>query len=492
MNKSKRLLTAAGFTAILAAASAMPVWAEETKHGWQMEDEHWVYLDSNGERLTDYWKKEADGTFYYLDHDGYMVTNTIIKDGDAVYYVDENGVRVRNRWVSEPNEGNICDQDVDVLWYYFGKDGKAITKEGKSLKLKEGTAEHTYFFDGDGHMLSGWQEIINKKGDNYDTYYLGDENQGFVHKMWQYLEPPEELLKGSDYDYDSYEMFYFGYDGKMTKNSESELENEHFLFDENGVLMKGWQPGIIPHDPDFGVNRYYDEDTGIRAKEWIYAHDPDDEDSDPHWFYCEKNNGYMYNEGGKDSDDEIAQKRINGDTYFFDSHGHMITGLISTGGASLAGISFMEDEYATLSGDIGKDSFKKAAGIYYLSQEEKTLGQLQTNKRLRLDDGCDEYYFYLNNKGRAYQNALVKGYIYGENGAMLHGENDWEAITLPQNIFDAKDYDGDGRLKSGAEPEIEAGTQIIVSKSGKVKKSGSNVKVNGDTYDIYDYEAVQR
>lgn len=79
--------------------------------------------------------------------------------------------------------------------------------------------------------------------------------------MWQYLEPPEELLKGSDYDYDSYEMFYFGYDGKMTKNSESDLENEHFLFDENGVLMKGWQPGIIPHDPDFGINRYYDETT---------------------------------------------------------------------------------------------------------------------------------------------------------------------------------------------------------------------------------------
>ena len=122
--KRKRQLLAAASLAALAAMSAQPaLGAEGIKKGWQQEgDGQWVYLHSDGSKETETWKKGDDGFYYYLDEDGYMATDSIIKDDDDIYYVDQYGVRVSNRWVSRPNDDE-CDQDVDVLWYYFGKNG---------------------------------------------------------------------------------------------------------------------------------------------------------------------------------------------------------------------------------------------------------------------------------------------------------------------------------------------------------------------------------
>ena len=417
-----------------------------------------------------------------------MAADTIIEEGGDIYYVDKNGARAANRWVSRPNENSECEQDVDVLWYYFGKNGKAYTEEGKSLKLMEGSAEYKYFFDSDGHMLSGWQKITKKGDDNDSIYYLGTENQGHIHRFWQYLEPDEEVLDLSGHDYDALEMFYFGWDGKMTRSEESKLEGEHFLFDENGVMLKGWAPGITADDPDFALNRFYDEETGIRAKGWLYASDPDDEDGDPHWFYCDDNTGLIFNEGGKDSDDSLGCKTVDGKTYFFDSRGHMITGLISTDGTDVSDSPFAEEEFSCLSGDIGKGAGARPAGIYYLSQEEGTLGQLQKGKRLNLKDSYETFCYELDTRGRAYENALRKGCIYGQDGSMIHSDSGWQVMTMDQDIYDQDDY-YHGELKDSAVPKIGSGDQVIVNKSGKVKRSGS-IEIDNRVYRVENYVVV--
>lgn len=476
---------AAGGILLLTMTAALPAYGADSarQRGWQKEGDRWIYLDASGDRVCGSWVKEKSGR-YYLDEDGYMVTNTIVKDGDSIYYTDENGLRVKNRWASESNAERICDAQVEVLWYYFGKDGKAHNQEGKALKLKEGSAEHVYFFDSDGHMLSGWQEITNQKGET-NIYYLGDENQGYAHKQWQYLEPDEERYDPADWDYDSYEMFYFGYDGKMTRSGESDLEGEHFLFDENGALMTGWQPGITADSEDFAVNKYYDEETGIRAKGWFYASDPDDENSDPYWFYCDKSTGLLYNEGGRDSDDQLAYKRIDGKVYFFDENGHMITGLISTDGTDLGSNPYVDEGFEALAGDIGKGNAVKPAGIYYLSQEEDTLGQMQKDRKLRLSDGWESYDYYLSASGRAYTNTLVKGCIYGGDGAMLHSDSGWELKVLEHDIYQTSDYIR-GRLREDAEPILPEGSIIAVNRAGKVKKTG-RVKIDDISYQVAGY-----
>ena len=106
MKKNTQCLTTVGMFLVLAASCVLPVLAddENVQRGWQQEGERWVYINRDGARETGTWIKGADGAHYYLDEDGYMAVSKVIKDGDYTYYVDENGVRVKNQWASEPND----------------------------------------------------------------------------------------------------------------------------------------------------------------------------------------------------------------------------------------------------------------------------------------------------------------------------------------------------------------------------------------------------
>lgn len=500
------------YTALAAALAASPstAWAaqedgtqtaspsdavaqEEKAWGWkQEEDGRWYYLERSGERLTDDWIRTENGYYFYLDSDGYMVTDTIIEDGDDLYYVDVNGCRVTNQWVSRPNEDDECEQDVHTLWYYFGRHGRAERTEGKTVYIPNSSGERQkYFFDDDGHMLTGWQSITNSSGD-VDTYYLGDENQGYAHLMWQYIQPDYEFMEETDEDYDGYEMFYFGWDGKMTYGEESELENEHYIFDENGVRLTGWQPGITPTDPALGINKYYDTETGIRASGWLFAYDPDSEETgDPHWFYCDEDDGLLYNEGGRDSEGEggLSFKKIDGHTYFFDNRGRLITGLIDTENQAIDESPFTENGWEEYFGDIGKGGTKKPAGIYYLSQNESTLGQMEEDGKLTLRDGGEAYHYYISTSGKAYANALVDGCIYGADGVRIERESGWELITLEDDVYEESSFRR-GDLEEDAKPVIAAGTDVAINASGKVRKDGT-VKIDGVRYEISNYAAQE-
>lgn len=121
-------------------------------------------------------------------------------------------------------------------------------------------------------------------------------------------------------------------------------------------MITGWAPAIHSYNPNRpgndrdrdnqGINRYYDEVTGIMAAGWLYTTDPDAGGSgDPRWFYCDKKDGYLSNEGGRDSDAVLGWKKIDGQIYFFDDYGHLVTGPISTGSNDVSGSPFAEREF---------------------------------------------------------------------------------------------------------------------------------------------------
>ena len=80
--------------AVLSAAALMAIGASATAFAatahWDQEDGEWVYLDRNGDRVTDEWKK-SNGYWYYLDEDGYMAKDQVIEDDDDKYYVTRSG-----------------------------------------------------------------------------------------------------------------------------------------------------------------------------------------------------------------------------------------------------------------------------------------------------------------------------------------------------------------------------------------------------------------
>ena len=102
MRKQTKLVAVLSAAALLAIGASMTSYAAG---GWVAEgDNDWVYLDSDGERVTNEWKRSGDN-YYYLDEDGLMAKNALIHDddADAIYYVNENGTKVMNDWVCIEN-----------------------------------------------------------------------------------------------------------------------------------------------------------------------------------------------------------------------------------------------------------------------------------------------------------------------------------------------------------------------------------------------------
>ena len=84
MRKQTKLVAVLSAAALMAMGASMTAFAD-----WSQEDGEWVYLDRNGDRVTDEWRR-SNGQWYYLDED-----RTI---NGRVYIFDEFG-RMLDLWV---------------------------------------------------------------------------------------------------------------------------------------------------------------------------------------------------------------------------------------------------------------------------------------------------------------------------------------------------------------------------------------------------------
>ena len=118
MRKQTKLVAVLSAAALFAIGASMTSFAA-TK-GWTQEDGEWVYLGSDGERVTETWKRSGD-YYYWLDENGDMAKGKVVNCKDNFYYVNEDGVRLTNQWIAVENEdGDTVDgKEVDVFWYYL-------------------------------------------------------------------------------------------------------------------------------------------------------------------------------------------------------------------------------------------------------------------------------------------------------------------------------------------------------------------------------------
>ena len=105
----KALIAAAG----LAVISTMTVLAA---NGWVQENGRWVYYQQES-KVYNEWKTGADGSYYYLGGDGYMVTNDFVDDDR---FVGSDGKMVTNAW-----------RQINSKWYYFDGNGR-MTRDRSS------------------------------------------------------------------------------------------------------------------------------------------------------------------------------------------------------------------------------------------------------------------------------------------------------------------------------------------------------------------------
>jgi N-acetylmuramoyl-L-alanine amidase len=103
----------------------------EIKKGWQNNDNGYWYVREDGSYPKDQFEK-IDGTWYYFDGSGYMLSD---------------------KWKKRP----------DGTWYYFDKSGEMATGWKK-------IADKWYYFKEDGAMVTGWVKYYDK------WYYLDAVN----------------------------------------------------------------------------------------------------------------------------------------------------------------------------------------------------------------------------------------------------------------------------------------------------------------------------
>ena len=490
MRKQTKLVAVLSAASLLAIGASMTAFAA-TPH-WDQEDGEWVYLDRNGDKVAGEWKK-SNGQWYYLDDNGYMAKDLLIEYNDNRYYVDANGVKVTNAWVSMDNDDYLDDEDVSTVWFYFDGNGKAVgygKDEGaiKKINYGDGSVSGYFIFNTDGVMLSGWQEWDG------NTYYLGDENQGWALTGWQYLDTDDELFDGGDEDGDPYEdeeWFYFDSKGKAQKGKNKQIGGRWYAFDQNGVMLDLWVYGTgsaisnsdgsssMASQSGSAAPRYHEEENGWRDKNWVLAYaktDYDDYDEDMSWFYLNNNGTPVKAEEGVGSGKEVTDsnkaydglvaKSIKNKTYIFDAAGRMRTGL------------FYLDNVTKGS------SVTPMEGYFYFTEEEgSTEGQMVTNKKVTIEiDGEDETYYFKKN-GEAYRATVISGSLYGNDGALVTDYGDGSTYQVVEGIG----YEFFTEKSQTESSKISGDAKILVNGNGKIKKSGTVTDMDGLKVTVKDY-----
>jgi len=468
MRKQTKIAVVASAAALLALGASMTSFAA----GWTEEDGTWVYLDKDGDRVYDTWKKSGNN-YYYLNEDGEMATSTLIEYEDNYYYVDENGVKVSNQWVALENEDGeqVGNYEPDVLWYYFQSSGKAYTNSNDKVRTIGGKK---YIFDDEGRAISGWYESGSK------LYYLGTEDECWAYTGWQYIEPDDTLPMFSGLDetdaYDAEKWFNFKSNGQARKDAKAYISGQYYTFDEYGIMQTKWVSGT-PGASASENNARYDASNGNLQKGWAYVNKVEDSDSNA-WFYLDSY-GEAFNEDGKDAgtgaaeayewdgtawDTDVltgvAAKVIKSKTYLFNNKGQMLTGVYKLAEVAREGSS------------TGLE------GIYFFNDGDGSVeGEMVTGKETVVYDDV-ECAYYFDKKGKAYVNTIADGVLYDVNGVKVAAEdgNNYGLVNITDDIV----------LKGNATPVLTNGDTAMVTSSGKIKKSGT-VKLDGYKYTIEDY-----
>lgn len=402
------LSTAAIMTALTPAFSA-PVMAQSS--GWVQENDTWMFYDEDGYSVTDTWKKQ-DGQWYYLNEDGELSLNQQIDE----YYVGSDGRRVVNQWVKLPNEDNHGDDDEpEFYWYYHGSDGKASVSRFRTIEGK------TYYFDDEGHMVTGLKEIDG------DFYYFGNSDSGVMKTGWVQLENENSDEEPS--------WHYFNSNGKMVRNEiDKRISGNSYTF-EDGKMQTGWYKMPVEAESDttadadaaentsdtdtatasnaaaavqapaFGY-QYYDSD-GKRASGWrtIQGIPGVSDEDELYKFYFQNGKPHFADSG-------IRIFYISSNRYGFNSKGEMLTGLQTT---------VLEDG---------------TTAVYYFGDD----GVMRTGKQTIFSDeeGTNQTWFFHtegDKRGQGYTG--IRDNVIYENGLRKQADPSFRYSPV---VFEGKNY----------------------------------------------------
>ena len=195
---------------------------------------------------------EVDGKYKYQYTTGeYAKNQLIVTEGEydtERYYVDKDGYRVTNTWVRIAADAEAYDSyGICNWWYYFGGDGIAYHDSfGRTINNKQ------YGFDAEGHQLFGF--VVDG---SYELQYA-DEVNDFIYGDYFYGQASDYDNKDSEAnarqtgwvaytleeDYEDYKagdkvyLYFNTQTGRKYADLTSVIGGVSYTFDEYGVSDK--------------------------------------------------------------------------------------------------------------------------------------------------------------------------------------------------------------------------------------------------------------
>ena len=299
------------------------------------------------------------------------------------YYLDENGNVVKNSWAGSywcGEDGKYVINTFTPDEYYCGSDGvyvrnRWIKVDGKDYymngygKMAKNTWSGAYYLGADGVMMTN---AFTK-----DNYYVGNDGAYYRSRWFKH--------KGKDY--------YVDGNGHVVKNA---WIGSYYLGEDGAMLTNTFTPD----------GYYVDADGLWSPSKWIQ--------SGSYWRYRHSDGTYTTNDF----------ENINGQTYYFDASGYMVTGWKQIGS---------DWYYFNSAGVMVKDAW---VGNYYFESD----GKMATNKWIGI--------YYVGEDGCVVTNQWIGVYYVGSNGAMATG---WQCISAQWYYFDSNGIYQTGERYLGGE-----------------------------------------
>lgn len=292
--------------------------------GWQNDNGSWYYFDPN--------------YFLAIRDTPYQITDE--SNNTWVYYFDRDGIMQTEYWY--PREVGI--------WSYFDKDGHMVY--GWNQIAYDQKDYQTHYFDSEGIELVGWQKIDGKWyyfDKNVETYGIMETGWLLYENTWYYLKATGEMasdewVDGGKYYVDANGVYipgkvkvtgswlkdntgwwYRNTDGTYPRNQWQYIDGNWYHFDQNGYMQTGWL--------QLGNTWYYLNSNGAMqtgwqkiGRDWYYLNASGDMrtgwlQSGNVWYYLKSNGAMATNEW------------VDGGVYYVGANGIYIPGKTQTTGS---------------------------------------------------------------------------------------------------------------------------------------------------------------
>ena len=389
------------------------------KNQWIESNNSKCYVDEKGHMLRNQWIDN-----HYVDRYGYMVKDAWVGN----YYVDANGDYKPNGSTSQETKAEW--KQLNGKWWYQHKDGTCTENDFETI------SGQTYYFDGNGYMVTGWKEINNK-------LYFFNASGVMAKNVWQgaYYLGSDGVMLTNAFTPDGY---YVGSDGAYVRNQKVTVDGKTYYLNADGKVAKNQWSGDYYLDGNGNVvknrwvgNYWCGEDGKYVKSSWV----------DNHKYYVGSNGIYVTNQWvgdyylngaglvtknawvgsywcGEDGK-YVKSSWVDNNKYYVGSNGVYVTnqwvGDYYLNGAGLVTKNAWVGDYWC--GSDGKYVKNAWVGSYWCGEDGKYVKSswVDNNKYYVGSNGIyvtNQWVgdYYLNGAGLVTKNAWVGSYWCGEDG----------------------------------------------------------------------------